>query len=281
MKRLYLILDCNYLAYRAKYIFGDLSYAGSVTGVIYGFLRDVVNLMERFETRRVVFCWDSRYKKRREIFPDYKAHREQKEKTPEEEEFEKTFFQQIRALRKRHLPTIGFRNIFQQKGYEADDIIAAVCLYIIPDLSEGIIVTADQDLFQLIRKNIKWFNPRTGELITLGSFKKKFGIHPHKWAKVKAIAGCVSDNVPGIEGVGNKTAIKYVKNELSETSKKYTDIKRGWNSIVLRNIRLVELPYAGIKYPKLKLRNNTLNQSNWDRITKSLGMKSIRNRSII
>jgi len=273
----FLILDCNYLAHRAKYVFGDLSHKGSATGVVYGFLKDILNLMKRFDTQSLVFCWDSKERKRRKILPEYKMKRREKELNRQEEIFEKMFYTQIEKLRKQYLPTIGFNNVFRQAGYESDDLIAAICKSL--DSQECIIISADQDLFQLIRPNVKWYNPRSHTLVTLQNFKKEFKIHPKQWVKVKAIAGCISDNVPGIKGVGEKTAIKYIRSELDKSSKAYKTIKNGWKDIVLRNRLLVELPFKGTKTPKLQADN--LSQNGWDEVTKTLGMKSIRFRSII
>ena len=274
MIRRYLILDCNYLAHRAKHVFGDLSYKGSVTGVVYGFLKDLITLSERFNTQRFVFCWDSKTSKREEIYPLYKAHRRAIEYTKEEQEFYKAFQSQMYLLRTEYLPTIGFKNIFHQEGYESDDIIAAIAKGIIPKLEEAIIVTADGDLFQCIRSNITMYNPATHKELTLSGFRKISRIHPKKWAKVKAIAGCTTDNVKGIVGVGGKSAIAYLRGELKHSHYRYKNIKAGWKDIVLRNRALVELPFKGTKTPKL-IQDN-ISQKGWNKVTKKLGMKSIR-----
>ena len=99
MLRRYLILDCNYLAHRAKHVFGDLSHEGSMTGVIYGFLKDLLILSERFNTQRFIFCWDSKSSKREKIYPLYKANRKAIEYTKEEQEFYKAFQNQMYLLR--------------------------------------------------------------------------------------------------------------------------------------------------------------------------------------
>ena len=276
MNRRYLILDCNYLAHRAKHVFGDLSHEGSMTGVIYGFLKDLLILSERFNTQRFIFCWDSKSSKREKIYPLYKANRTAIEYTKEEQEFYKAFQNQMYLLRTEYLPTIGFKNIFYQEGYEADDIMAAIVKDIIPKLEEAVIVTADQDLFQCLRSNISIYNAATHEELTLRRFKKAYHIKPKQWAKVKAIAGCTTDNVKGIVGVGEITAIKYLRDRLKESTKKYKDIQIGWKSIVLRNRALVELPFKGTKTPKLV--QDSISQKGWNIVTKKLGMKSIRFR---
>ena len=94
---------------------------------------------------------------------------------------------------------------------------------------------------------------------------------------MKALAGCSTDSVPGIKGVGEKTAIKYLKNELKESSKIYQRIisKEGWN-IYKRNIELVKLPFTGTKIFKLK--TDKLSATGWKEVVEQLGMKSIRER---
>jgi len=276
MNRRYLILDCNYLAHRAKHVFGDLSYEGSMTGVIYGFLKDLLILSERFNTQRFIFCWDSKSSKREKIYPLYKANRKAIEYTKEETAFNNEFRKQILLLRTRYLPTIGFRNIFYQEGYESDDIIAAIAKGIIPKLEEAVIITADGDLFQCIRSNVWMYNPATRTETKLKDFRKTTGLRPKDWAKVKAIAGCATDNVKGIVGIGPLSAIAYLSKELKHSSKKYQSIKAGWKDIVLRNRVLVELPFKGTKTPKLVQDN--ISQKGWNIVTKKLGMKSIRFR---
>ena len=279
MKRKYLLLDCDYLAHRAKYVFGDLSDGGSATGVVYGFLKDILTLRERFDTDKFIFCWDSGWSKRAEIYPEYKQNRKKKEFTKEEQEFDNAFRDQINALRFVYLPKIGYHNIFFQEGYEGDDIIAMACKSLLCDLEEAVIVSADHDLYQLIHRHITCFNPRTREHMTLGGFKRKHNIHPRDWAKVKAIAGCSSDNVAGIEGVGDVTALKYLKKELKTTTKAYQNIQDGWDDIVLRNKPLVKLPFKGTK--SIRFEKDNITQEGWDSVCKALGMKSIRYRSIV
>jgi DNA polymerase-1 len=279
MIRRYLVLDCNYLAYRAKYVFGELSDKGSATGVIYGFLKDILRLREEFDTNRFVFCWDSHTSIRKDMYPAYKEKRRTKDYTDEEAAFEKAFISQVKRLRTKYLPAIGYKNIFFQEGYESDDIIAMVCKAITPDVEEAVIITADHDLFQLLQKNISCYNPQTRQTMTRNRFINTYGITPKEWIKVKAIAGCTSDNVQGIKRVGENTAIKYIQKELGKGCKAYKSIKTGWKDIVLRNRTLVELPLKGTK--PVKLEKDQITQVGWDKVTKSLNMKSIRYESVL
>lgn len=277
MKKRYLLLDCDYLAHRAKHVFGELSHAGSATGVIYGFLKDILHLNERFNTNRLIFCWDHKNKIRKQIYPEYKANREHKSKTEKEKKFDEAFYKQINLLRKRYLNIIGFRNIFQQDGYESDDLIAYLCQYIVTDLEDAIIVTADQDMYQLIQDNIHCYNPQTKKILTLQKFKRHFHIRPKQWIQVKSIAGCSTDNIQGIQGVGEKTAIKYLRGKLDTHTRAYKAIKAEWK-IVRRNKKLIKLPLDGIL--PMKISQDHISQKGWDEVTKTLGMKSICFRRI-
>ena len=96
MSEKYLLLDCNYLCHRAKHSTGDLSYGGDATGVIYGFLKSLSGFQDFFNTSNFVFCWDSNTSKRKEIYPEYKANRENKEYTDEEIVFDMAFRWQMK-----------------------------------------------------------------------------------------------------------------------------------------------------------------------------------------
>ena len=278
MNRLWLILDCNFLCHRARYSMGNLSFGGSATGVAYGFLREVLALREQFSPFSMVFCWDSRYSKRQEVFPDYKGKRKNRQPMAEEEmEFEWAFRKQVKLLRKKYLPIIGFKNVFQQKGYESDDLLASVA-YSLSSKDQAVIVTADHDLFQCIRPNVSMYSPRDHKQHTLQTFKKELGITPADWVYVKAIAGCDTDNVPGVKGVGEKTAILYLLKKIKVTAKTYKDIEHN-GDLIARNTALVKLPYKGTK--TFKLREDKLSQPGWEDVCDSLGFKSIRDKSLL
>ena len=271
----YLILDCNYLCHRAKHSTRDLSYEGNATGIIYGLLKSLSGFQDLFNTPNFVFCFDSRTSKRKEIYPEYKANRAKKEYTEEEIEFDKKFRKQIKKLRTTYLPMIGFKNIFIQKGYESDDLMAEICLHIKSD-DEAVIITSDKDLYQCISGNISCYNPQTNKLMTLQRFKKEYGITPNRWGLVKSMAGCTTDNVKGVKGIGEKFAIKYLTGELRK-GKKY-DALCFPDSVKIEffNRNLVILPMKGTK--GCRLRQDKLSEFGWKEVTKLLGMKSIKDK---
>lgn len=276
MGKKFLLLDCNYLCHRVKHSMAGLNYGGTPTGVIYGFLRYLPALQDLFRTSHFVFCWDSKTSKRKEIFPEYKANRHTKELSKEEAVFENAFKYQMIKLRRQYLPMIGFRNIFVQKGYESDDIIASICASL-NGYDEAVIVSCDKDLYQLIQSNISFYDVRPNKILTTQGFKKQHDIIPFYWSLVKTLAGCSTDNVPGIKGVGEKTAVKYLKGELKKSTKAHQAIesKQG-QEIYERNYNLVRLPFKGTKIFKLK--PDKLSPAGWGKVTEMLGMKSIRDK---
>lgn len=278
MQNKWLILDCNFLCHRTKHATGGLSSGNTPTGVIYGFLKTVIALQESFNTDKVIFCWDSKSSKRKELYPEYKKKRSQKYKewTEEEAEFEAEFRQQMAMLRSCYLKVIGYRNVFCQKGYEGDDIMASICKDL-PNTSEAIIITTDKDLYQCIKHNVSMNSLSKKGTITLQSFKQEYGISPKEWGMLKAIAGCNTDEVPGVRGVGEKTCIKYLRGELKETTKAYKNItcKKGL-AIYKRNRQLVILPFKGTKHFRLK--EDRFTRKGWKSVMEKLGMESLKDK---
>lgn len=268
----WLILDVNYLCWRAFHSTGHLSYQDVRTGVIYGLLRDVVDLKQRLDANHLVFCFDSQYSKREQILPTYKStRREQRKKDPEEKELARfEMIRQVQKLRKEYLRRIGFSNILIQKGYEADDMIAMAVDHVESRGHTSTIVSSDQDLFQLLSGSTRIWKP--SKLITIQSFTQEYKISPREWHIVKAIAGCKTDDVPGVRGVGEKTAIKYVLGELEESSTKYQSIhstRKFWR----KNFDLVRLPFEGCR--PVQLKPDSCTKEGWMGVLQELGIKSL------
>lgn len=276
----YIILDCDYLCHRAKYTTGSLSYETVPTGIIYGFLRSLSSFQDLFDSCSFVFCWDSHFSYRRKIYPEYKAHRDRL-LSEDEMIFEQEFQRQMKKLRTIYLSMIGFENVFIQRGYESDDIIASLCRDILLKSSfgeecEAIIVSSDKDLYQCVSASVSIYNPQKGKLLTLQGFKKLYGILPNQWAMVKAIAGCATDNVKGIRGVGEKTAIRYLLGKLTEGTKYFDITCPMGEDIIAKNLPLVCLPMEGTN--EFKLRKDNLSEEGWREVSSMLGMKSLRNK---
>jgi len=237
-----LIFDCNNIGYISAFSHQNLSYKGKPTGVIYGMFRQILANFEKFTPSQLIFCWDSKKSYRKMIYSDYKANRKKKSADFDYD----AIFSQFDFVRREILSELGFKNVFYQNGYEADDLIAWI-VNRFPD--EYVIISTDEDLWQLIQKErrgvcVNVYNPIKKTLLTFKEFYASFGIEPSKWSEVKAIAGCSTDNVAGIKGVGENTAIKFITDSLSQSSKKYLSIVEG-EDIIRRNRRLVMLPFSG------------------------------------
>ena len=273
MPKMRLILDTPYLCYRAFHSTGGLSRGTEATGVVYGVLRDIVKLCAEFRTKNIAFCFDSKHSLRKEVYKEYKANRYKDTKmTVVHSEIGK----QIRKLRKHYLPALGFKNVFLQRGYEADDIIASIVQKNTKKL--WTIISADADLYQLLTKNVQMYQPGKW---TMGQavFEQEYGIDPKEWVKVKAIAGCSSDNVKGAKGVGEKRALSYLLGELGHETKAYDTI----NEFVLageyhRNLRLVALPYEGTK--QVKLQRDNVTKKKWRKLVRHLGIRTVDYSSV-
>lgn len=271
-----LVVDCNYIAYQAFFTLGELSKKDIPTGVIFGFLSRILHLGMLFKTNNIIFCWDSKHSKRKEIFKQYKANRT-KDMSEDDLARRKIMFEQFKTLRKEVLPEMGFGNVYCKKGYEADDLIAQF----IKDnhhrcASEDdrfYIISADEDLFQLIQEGVSMYRLSKKIMTTWQSFKKEYGIHPLGWWRVKTIAGCRTDKVPGVPGVGEKTAIKYLLKKLKKNSSAYQKIKsEETRELEKRNARLVVLPFDGLM--PIYQKSNCFNPTAFKRICKRYGFRS-------
>jgi len=229
---------------------GDLSQDQKRVGVIFGFIKQILTLAKKFETNKFVFCWDHRNSYRKLECPSYKASR-RKDLTDVQIIDMQDVFRQFDEIRELLLPVMGFVNSFQQSGYEADDLIAHI-VYRIPD--DTVIVSTDNDLLQLIRHDrfcpVRIYNYKniTDETMFRQAW---YGLDPIKWAEVKAIAGCNSDEVKGIVGVGETTAAKYLMGMAKGKGLERIESKMG-KEIAYRNMSLVGLPYCnGLKPIKI------------------------------
>lgn len=276
-----LILDCHYLCHRAFHAQQDLSWNGIATGVIFGFLKSIGVLKNEFATDRIGFCFEGTTLWRKTWFPEYKMKRQhhERETDPEKVRARGDLCRQIDALRTRHLPLIGFKNIFYYPGYESDDLMAK---FAETEKGDVVLVTSDADLFQCLRPNVSIWDPNKKRLFTDKWFRKEYGIDPWRWAMVKAIAGCGSDGVPGIPGVGEITALKFIRGELKHSSKAWASIMSDEGKrVVLRNRKLVELPFKDPDTPLPELHEDNVKQDGWNEVCKSLGIRSLMDRAPI
>jgi DNA polymerase-1 len=174
---------------------------GTPTGMITGFMNFISNLGRDYKTDYILFSVDSKGKSfRNEIYPEYKANR------PEAPEDLKAQLPIALEL----IKEMGFKSI-EMDGYESDDIIASIATIAKQNEIKVIIVSHDKDMYQLIDDDkVVIFDPRKKLFINEDEAFKKFGIHPRDFINFQALLGDSSDNVPGVKGVGVKTAAKLI-----------------------------------------------------------------------
>lgn len=240
--RNWVVLDCNFLARQVFHRSKEDPFA-----VVPGFLAVVGAYVERLRSNDLVFTFDRPPYRRKDDFPWYKNRKEQYDA-----DLMEAFRDEMVRLRNTVLPELGFRNIFFQKGMEADDIMASVCNNL-PDADTAVLVTADRDMEQLLSPRVSRFEaqngPTRGFVRTAGMFVNEWGIPPERWPEVKAIAGCSTDTVPGVKWVGEATAAQYVRGvpfRFMIASARCRAIESFCDKQQYRdNLALVRLPYPG------------------------------------
>jgi 5'-3' exonuclease len=269
----WLVIDVSYMCHRAFHTSGHLSFQGKATGVVFGFLKSIGQLKEEFQTDNIAFCFEHPHLFRKDIYLGYKQRRHNRKLSDVEVKSRFELKRQIQDLHTRHLPRIGFKNVFCYEGMESDDIMAAIALNCDPD-EEVILVTADSDLYQCLRPNVFIYSPQKQHMVTVNWFVKRYKIHPKVWSIVKALCGCKSDEVPGIHGIGEITALSCVRGDLKKGTDYYNRIysKEG-RATVKRNRQLVELPFKGCPVPKLQ--QDKIDRDGWMAVCKELGMRSL------
>ena len=205
----YYLIDGSGYIFRAYYALPPLTRKsdGMPTGAVSGFcnmlfklLQDATSEQNDNKPTHFVVIFDAARKNfRNEIYSDYKANRSE---APED------LVPQFEYIRKSvnafNLPSVELLN------YEADDLIATYSDQILKKGAEATIVSSDKDLMQLYKKNIRIFDPMKSKFIDKDDIYKKFGVKPDKVIDVQSLAGDSSDNIPGVPGIGIKTAAELI-----------------------------------------------------------------------
>ena len=227
MKRL-VIIDGKSIFYRGYYAMGALSLSdGTPTGGIYGFAAIAMEIVKRLDPYQVVVAWDSKTStaKRKALFADYKAGRVK----PGDD-----FYAQIPLLQEL-IASLGW-SFVEVDEYEADDIIGTLsrqadeamgadgkCEY------ETFIISSDLDMLQIVDENTRMWRVLKGfsdiEEIDVAEVEAKYGILKPQFLDLKALKGDNSDNIPGVPGIGEKTAVKLL-NEYGSLDGIYENIDK-------------------------------------------------------
>lgn len=196
-----LVLDANALIHRAFHALPPLtSPSGEPVGALYGLGLTLLNVLKTFQPTHVVAAFDRPEKTvRHEQFAAYKAKRE---KTPDE--------LRVQIIRARDVLDAFSIPTLDAKGYEADDVIGTVAEVARKHALETIIVTGDQDALQLVNDATRVHLLKRGikDTVTLGPDEvfERYGLAPEQLIDFKALRGDPSDNIPGVRGIGEKTA---------------------------------------------------------------------------
>ena len=196
------LVDGSGYIFRAFYALPPMtSPAGVPVNAVYGFTNMFMKLTSKISCDYCLVLFDAkRQNYRNEIFPDYKGTRKD---TPEE------LIPQFPIIRQA-VDALNL-NYLEMEGFEADDLIATYARLALDKGYEVVVVSADKDLMQLIRPGVEFYDPMKDKFFTPEDVKEKFGVYPDKVTDVQALAGDSTDNIPGVPGIGLKTAAALIE----------------------------------------------------------------------
>jgi DNA polymerase-1 len=205
---MFYLIDGHALAYRQFFALPVASFntrAGEPTNATYGFARTLLDILQREKPQYIAVSFDRGLSGRGELFGEYKGTRE---KMPGE--------LIVQMERIEQLVTAFNMPVLALEGYEADDMIGTVVGQ--PEVVQTVhtrIVTGDRDILQLLTEQISVQLPKKGEadvVYDLTKFREEYGLEPWQLVELKALMGDTSDNIPGVKGVGDKTATQLLQN---------------------------------------------------------------------
>ncbi|MDO8491256.1 MAG: DNA polymerase I [Dehalococcoidia bacterium] len=208
-KPVLLLFDGNAIVHRAFHALPPLtvSKTGEIVGAVYGFASTLLKVQRELKPTHWAVAFDYPAPTFRRIqFEEYKAHRP---KAPDELVAQ---FHRVREL------VAAFSiPVFELQGYEADDVIGTLCRQATDLDVDTLIVSGDMDTMQLVSPRVKVVIPKPGRafsetvLYDEGLVRERYGVSPRQMADLKALAGDASDNIPGVRGIGEKTASRLVQ----------------------------------------------------------------------
>ena len=262
-----LLLDGHSLAYRAFFALPVENFStttGQPTNAVYGFTAMLINVLRDEAPTHVAVTFDvSKSTFRTETYADYKAGRAE---TPTDFKGQVSLVREVLdALR---VP------IVTAEGFEADDVIATLATQAAAEDMDVLIVTGDRDAFQLVSERVTVLYNARGvsdmRRMTPDSVQEKYGLSPEQYPEFAALRGDPSDNLPGIPGLGEKTATKLIQqygdvasliDHVDEVKGKVGDNLRAAAASVLRNRQLTEL----VRDVPLEVGPHDLRLGQWDR----------------
>ena len=201
MKKKLCLIDGSGYIFRAFYGLPPLTAPdGTPVNAVYGFTNMFMKLTSKIKCDYSLVLFDAkRQNYRNEIYPEYKANRIE---TPPD------LIPQFKIIREA-VDALNL-NYLEMEGYEADDLIATFSKKAKHEGIDVTIVSADKDLMQLMQEGVELYDPMKDKFYTDADVKEKFGVTPDRVIDVQALAGDTTDNIPGIPGIGIKTAAELV-----------------------------------------------------------------------
>ena len=203
MSRLILV-DGSAVAYRSYFALIRsplINSRGENTGAVFGFVNSLNKIVREYQPDYLAVVFDTPAPTfRHELYEEYKSTRA---KTPDE--LIEQFPWIDRAIEAFNIP------VLRMDGFEADDLIGTLSVKAAADGIEVLMFTGDKDFYQLVTDKIKILHPKDFSIIDPAGVKVKFGVLPERVIDVLALMGDTSDNVPGVQGVGPKTAISLIE----------------------------------------------------------------------
>ena len=203
----FFLLDGHAIAYRQFFglrMEAFTTSTGEPTNAIFGFARLLLDILRKEKPKYLAVSFDRGMSGREEVFPEYKSTRE---KMPDELSSQLTRIEQL--VRAFNIP------ILVLDGYEADDLIGTACAQIATSRDiQARIITGDRDLLQLLTDRVEVQLPQRGgpdRIYDIAAFRDRYEIEPGQLVDLKALMGDSSDNIPGVRGIGQKTATKLLK----------------------------------------------------------------------
>ena len=196
------LIDGSGYIFRAFYGLPPLtSPDGTPVNAVYGFTNMFLKLTAKIPCEYCLVLFDAKRQNfRNDIFPEYKGTRKE---IPED------LIPQFPLIRKA-VEALNL-NYLEMEGYEADDLIATYTSQALDQGLEVVVVSGDKDLMQLIRPGVEFYDPMKDKFFTPEDVKEKFGVYPDKVVDVQALSGDSIDNVPGVPGIGPKTAAQLIE----------------------------------------------------------------------
>ena len=197
---LYLVDGSSYI-YRAYYAIRHLSSpSGFPTNAIYGFIQMLLKLLKDYNPQHVAVVFDAgRTTFRTEMYPEYKANRAA---MPDDLRVQMEPIREV--VRAFNIPTL------ELQGYEADDIIGDLAGRFAGQGGKVVVVTGDKDLMQIVTDHVTLLDTMKGKISGIPEVIERFGVPPELVIDILGLAGDTSDNIPGVPGIGEKTAAKLI-----------------------------------------------------------------------